>query len=267
MYRRFHDRFGTAGVVIAVIALVAALSGSALAAGGLTGKQKKEVKAIAKTFQGTGPQGLAGTNGTNGKDGVNGKDGSAGQTGSTGATGPTGATGATGSTGTAGATGSTGTAGATGLTGSTGTAGATGATGSTGTQGDPWTAGGTLPPNATETGAFDAGNGEQVAVGFAIPLSQELDASHTKFVPLAGTPPDECDDGVGTASGPAHPEADAGYLCVFQAGGAAPAVGGFMLKLDAGAVTQGASTAGFLLILAGAAADNWGTFAVTGAGS
>jgi hypothetical protein len=82
MYRRFHDRFGTAGIIIAVIALVAALGGTALAAkGALTGKQKKEVKAIAKSFQGTGPAGANGTNGTNGKDGGPGTEGPEGPAG------------------------------------------------------------------------------------------------------------------------------------------------------------------------------------------
>jgi hypothetical protein len=81
-YEAFRERFGTAGVVIGVIALVVALTGSAFAAGGgLSGKQKKEVKAIAKSFQGTGPegkQGPAGTNGTSGKDGTNGANGTDG---------------------------------------------------------------------------------------------------------------------------------------------------------------------------------------------
>jgi hypothetical protein len=87
MYRRFKDRFGTAGVVLGVIAIVLAIGGSAIAASGLNGKQKKEVKAIAKSFQGTGPIGPAGAagtagpagakgdNGTNGNDGTNGADG------------------------------------------------------------------------------------------------------------------------------------------------------------------------------------------------
>lgn len=87
MYRRFQNRFGTAGVIVAVVALIAALSGTALAASGaLTGKQKKEVEKIAKKYAGkpgaAGAAGANGTNGTNGKDGSNGtigKDGAAGK--------------------------------------------------------------------------------------------------------------------------------------------------------------------------------------------
>jgi hypothetical protein len=89
MYRRFHDRFGTAGVVIAVIALVAALGGTAIAAkGALTGKQKREVEKIAKKFAGKpGSPGPAGSNGTNGKDGPPGPNGTGGINGSNGADG------------------------------------------------------------------------------------------------------------------------------------------------------------------------------------
>ena len=39
-YRALHNRFGTAGVVVAVIALVVALSGTALAASGATVGQR-----------------------------------------------------------------------------------------------------------------------------------------------------------------------------------------------------------------------------------
>jgi hypothetical protein len=78
----FHQKFGTAGVIIAAVALVAALSGTALAAkGALTSKQKKEVEKIAKRYAGTpgapgadgkqGPKGEVGADGADGKDGVN----------------------------------------------------------------------------------------------------------------------------------------------------------------------------------------------------
>jgi hypothetical protein len=79
MYRRFHDRFGTAGVVIAAIALITALGGTAFAAGGLTSQQEKQVKKIAKKYAGKsgapGATGPAGPAGNNGKDGTNGTDG------------------------------------------------------------------------------------------------------------------------------------------------------------------------------------------------
>jgi hypothetical protein len=77
-----HQRLGTAGLVVAIVALVAALAGGAYAAsGGLTGKQKKEVKAIAKGFQGTGPAGLQGPPGAAGKSGADGEKGAPGSNG------------------------------------------------------------------------------------------------------------------------------------------------------------------------------------------
>lgn len=88
MVSRFHDRFGTAGLVVAVIALIVVLGGTAFAAsGGLTSKQKKEVKKIAKSFQGKGPTGPQGPAGANGTNGANGKDGAPGAPGTPGAPG------------------------------------------------------------------------------------------------------------------------------------------------------------------------------------
>jgi hypothetical protein len=89
MLRRIREPYGKAGLVVAVVALVAALVGGAYAAtGGLTGRQKQEVKKIAKQFAGAngaqgpagqagpqGPKGDAGAAGANGKDGENGNDG------------------------------------------------------------------------------------------------------------------------------------------------------------------------------------------------
>ena len=43
MFAKLHNRFGTAGLVVAVVALIAALAGTAIAAGGLNAKQKKEL--------------------------------------------------------------------------------------------------------------------------------------------------------------------------------------------------------------------------------
>jgi hypothetical protein len=90
MFERFRGRFGTAGLILAVIALVLAVAGAAFAAGGgLTGKQKKEVTKIAKKYAGMpgapGPQGPAGANG---KDGAPGPEGPKGSPGAPGAPGP-----------------------------------------------------------------------------------------------------------------------------------------------------------------------------------
>lgn len=88
MLQRFRDRFGTAGLIVAVVALVAALAGTAIAAGGkLNPTQKKEVTKIAKKYAGEdgapgakgdkgdkGDAGAAGNNGNNGNNGSNGQN-------------------------------------------------------------------------------------------------------------------------------------------------------------------------------------------------
>lgn len=82
MLKRIREKFGTAGLIVAIVALVVAVAGTAYAAAGLNRTQKKEVKKIAKEFAGKpgapgtpGAKGDAGAQGTPGKDGTNGKDG------------------------------------------------------------------------------------------------------------------------------------------------------------------------------------------------
>jgi hypothetical protein len=105
MYRRFHDRFGTAGLVVAVFALVAALGGTAIAAGGLSSAEKKLIKKEVKKYAKAGPQG---PQGLPGPAGANGKDGAQGPKGDTGAIGPKGDTGEPGAEGPQGDTGQSG---------------------------------------------------------------------------------------------------------------------------------------------------------------
>jgi hypothetical protein len=90
--RAIREPFGKAGLGVAIVALVFAMVGGAYAASGLNSKQKKEVKAIAKSFQGAGPAGAAGANGTNGTNGVPGKEGPEGKAGTSGTNGTNGKT-------------------------------------------------------------------------------------------------------------------------------------------------------------------------------
>jgi hypothetical protein len=175
------------GTTIGVIALVLALTGGAYAASGaLTGKQKKEVKSIAKQF--------------------------AGKEGAKGATGPVGPQGLPGAKGDAGAPGSKGEKGDPGQPGGPGTPGNDGKSvvvlneapplcaegGFTyevedsgeenevcnGTEGSPWAVGSTLPPGATETGAWGVtGNGTKVpaAISFPISLASRIQAPNIHF--------------------------------------------------------------------------------------
>jgi hypothetical protein len=96
MISKFHDRLGTAGLVVAVVALVAALSGSAIAAKKFV--TPAEATKIAKKY--AGKKGAPGAPGPAGVPGADGKAGANGQPGATGATGPAGPAGPTGSIGT-----------------------------------------------------------------------------------------------------------------------------------------------------------------------
>ena len=88
--RRLKEPFGKAGLTVAICALVLALAGGAYAAGALSGKQKEEVREIAKRYAGTpgvngapGAKGDPGPQGKQGPEGPEGKEGKAGQTGFT----------------------------------------------------------------------------------------------------------------------------------------------------------------------------------------
>jgi len=99
MLKRIHNKLGTAGLVIAVVALVAAITGTALAAGGLTKKQEKQVVKIAKKYAGKkGPQGNPGPAGAQGPKGDTGAKGDTGPKGDQGNLGPEGEEGPPGPT-------------------------------------------------------------------------------------------------------------------------------------------------------------------------
>jgi hypothetical protein len=251
MYRRIHDRLGTAGVVIAVIALIAALSGTAFAAkGALTGKQKKEVEKIAKKYAGKpGAPGAPGANGTNGKDGANGTNGKDGTDGTSATT-----TSFTGnghgcteggivvnsaSPETAICNGKKGTAGKNVVVGTegTGTANCNGDGGATvevqgeaatkqyvcnGAKGDTGGFGGQdLASGATETGywTLSTGGGDTevwVPISFQQPVNASLYTVH--YVPVGTNATDTvCGKGTGGAGGgPAEPKAPNGFLCIWE---------------------------------------------------
>jgi Collagen triple helix repeat (20 copies) len=94
MFKRIHQKLGTAGFIIAIVALVAAVGGTALAAGGLTKQQEKQVTKIAKKYAGA-----PGKNGAPGAAGPVGPAGPAGAKGDTGAQGPQGVPGTPGAPG------------------------------------------------------------------------------------------------------------------------------------------------------------------------
>lgn len=198
MISRIHSKLGTAGFIVAIVALVAALGGGAYAAQqGLNGKQKKQVKNIVKSEikKNPGPQGPAGPQGLPGAAGAPGAKGDKGDKGDQGDQGPK------------------------------GDKGATGDEGPEGPEGSPWTAGGTLPPGKTETGAWSYGivnhsQLQRVSVSFSIPLKvaptvHVIKANGLEKVFNPGS--EEFEDVAQPACPGAfeEPAADPGVLCVY----------------------------------------------------
>src|SRR5579862_761784 len=197
MRRRIHV---TPASVIAGLALVFAMTGGAYAAKKYLITSTKQISpSVLKALQ--GKTGTAGTPGT------------AGSQGPAGPAGPVGPAGKDGTNGTNGANGKDGAAGKDGATGKTG------ATGPTGKEGpSPWTPGGTLPSEATETGTWwFVGNGQEgfqyTPLSFPMPLSVADAEAITVHVWNEFTPPAERDpECTGTPDAPA---AEPGTLCIY----------------------------------------------------
>ncbi len=183
-----RTRFGIPGI-IATVALVFAMTGGAFAAKYLITSTKQISPSVLKKLKG--------------------------------AAGPAGAPGAAGAQGAAGAAGANGEKGATGPTGPTGEKGAKGATGSQGLEGEPWTAGGTLPSGATETGSWAMLAGEKgvAQLSFAIPLAAEVPAANIIVVKEGEGEAGKCTGGTVK-----NPKADQGFLCVYFGVGEATSV-------------------------------------------
>lgn len=193
------------GMVIAVVALLVALTGGALAASGkLTKQQVKEVKKIAKSYQGTGPKGATGPQGPQGPAGSPGSEGKQGSAGSPGKSVvvseiPLGSEPECNGNGGAfveeeGA--------------------ASGIEVCNGEAGSPWAPENSLPPNATETGAWAMTGTTADSAGVRVPISfpVQLAAGHAlteEHVHIVEAPTEACP---GTA---AAPSAEPGELCVY----------------------------------------------------
>jgi hypothetical protein len=275
---RIHQRLGTAGFIISIIALVAALAGGAYAAsGGLTGKQKKEVTAIAKKYAGT--PGKSGTNGTNGTNGAPGGKGD------TGATGPEGKQGPEGKEGPVGAHGKSVIVVNEAPAHCANGEGVTYEVEGSGTPNEVCSSAGgsaglpkTLRPEETETGTWATGirmAASQFAyapISFTIPLAAELDSTHVKIVKVGEAAPSECTFGSGTPNAK-NPQAKPGFLCIYE-GVFLPESSVGEIELDrvinpaTPTLTIGAATSGATLELfkeEGTARQLNGTWAVTGA--
>jgi Collagen triple helix repeat (20 copies) len=242
--RRIHV---SPSMVIAVVALVFAATGGAYAMGGSSPSKMTASAAKAKTKPKVkvGPKGPAGPAGKSGAPGAAGTQG------------PTGAKGETGAAGAKGETGSQGLEGQHGPPGPQGATGAQGAQGPKGEAGSPWTAGGTLPAGATETGTWYSVEGSRDAVGFNVPLAKEIESTEVVVVPPTGTVPNECENSAHTgAASNANPEASPGILCIYQNQFNEGSV--FLTNPVTG--TTGSSIAGFSII---STEFGQGTWAVT----
>jgi len=220
MFSLLRNRFGIPGV-ISVIALVFAMFGGAYAATNNSGKATASAKAK------KGPPGPRGK------------------------TGPAGPAGAQGPAGPAGAKGDTG---AKGDIGPQGPAGPEGPEGEAGEEGSPWTADGTLPKGATETGTWSVESGKLAPISFPIRLGAQIPGENTIKIAEGATPPAECDDGEGEAPSASNPEADEGYLCIFT---------GFMASGEAPTAVNLGSPVGGVVTWNVTQSEGVGTFAVT----
>jgi hypothetical protein len=244
--------------VVAFMALVFAMTGGAFAASN-GGGGSTAVKATASVTP------LASV--AKAKPKPKAKAGPRGPAGPAGAKGAAGAAGAAGPAGPAGAAGARGENGADGAKGETGAAGSAGAAGVKGAPGSPWTAGGTLPSNATEKGAWSMGitpagtfKGAPiyVPISFTIPLTEALDATHVHYIAKEEAAPAGCLGGTA-----AEPSAEPGNLCVYEAQSLFLTF--FAIhKAGVSAEEIGASPTGALLGMKGEEeASAWGTWAVT----
>jgi hypothetical protein len=226
MFTRLRQRLAAHGpaTTVAVIALVVALCGGAYAAakGGLTSKQKKQVTAIVQKEikKNPGPPGPAGAKGDPGAQGAQGLRGEKGETGEEGEDGTNGKS--------------------VSVTpipvdelemACEGRGGVSveeqgsppGEEVCNGKEGSPWTAGGTLPIGATETGVYaqqadtESGkNGIWAPISFSLPLdgdTQDSATEHVKYVEAFPVTPEEIANCPGNYEEPA---ASPGYLCVFK---------------------------------------------------
>src|SRR5579862_4160721 len=196
--------------VVATLVLVFAMTGGALAAKKYLITSTKQISpSVLKSLQG--------------------KSGPAGAGGVAGAQGPAGPAGPAGPGGGKGDTGVAGKEGAQGKEGPQGKQGATGAAGAKGAQGEPWTVGGKLPPEKTETGMWggslplESGSEPFIPVSFTLPVEP---APTLVFVKKGE---DQSAEGCpGVVGG--LPKAKPGKLCVYEAFGSGEFSFSFGLK-------------------------------------
>jgi hypothetical protein len=289
MLSPLRNRFGIPGA-ISVIALVFAMLGGAYAASNDGGKATASAKAKRGPRGPRGPQGPAGPAGPQGPAGAKGDNGAAGANGKDGANGINGTNGAAGATGEDGksVTSSPVPLGEPTCDEQGGAEyeveGGEATLICNGKEGSPWTAAGTLPPGATESGVWSSqvsaetitadveNETKEVQIGassFVVPISFpiklpfQLHEEHIHFgkageVPFSSSCP-------GTLG---NPQAAPGELCVYKTGTSlSNASFEGVFRLGAAAGSQETNQAGAFLFFLRESPDPasvYGSFAVTG---
>ncbi len=226
--------------VAMMVALVLTMSGGAFAAGKFLITSTKEISPkVLKSLRGkAGPAGAAGAQGPAGPQGLAGPQGAAGPGGAAGAAGANGVSVTSAEVSKSSTTCSK--QGGSEFTSASGKS--TACNGKEGKEGSPWTASGTLPHGATETGTWafgpfeDFGGRTHASVSFAIPLAAPLGKGHVHFINAKGmevaeievkpnqfrveeVPPTECGSGINPGISPeesaANPQAKPGNLCIY----------------------------------------------------
>lgn len=268
MFSWIRRRLTFANVAL-TLALVFAMTGGAFAASKYLITSTKQIS----------PKVLKSLKGASGKNGVAGPAGGAGAGGAQGPAGPAGPQGPGGAPGGEGENGESVTN--TALSKGSATCKEGGAefkvgagTSTHACNGSPWTAGGTLPSKATETGAWSFGI-TAVAVpeafgkhfltvlvaSFTVPLKEALNGEHVHYVKVEEATPSGCTGNV------EEPGAEPGNLCVFASQEEGATAAGIANPAKpppvAGAGTTGA-TAVFIFAEEATQAAGQGTWAVTG---
>jgi hypothetical protein len=268
MFHRLSKRM-TPSTLIATLALVFAMTGGAYAASKYVITSTKQIS----------PKVLKSLKGATGATGRGGATGATGPAGPAGPAGPQGAAGANGTNGTNGEPGKTGEPGASVTSakasistcpegGAEFTAGSSKTHACNGKEGSPWTAGGTLPVGATETGVLAYPDSEEfvdgtanMPISFPIQLAAPLEEADVEVVKKE-TSGSKC------TGAPEKPTAPSGVLCVYLAEEPPEEdVLGYGVIKGGEVETPGASTAGAIVtsFLEGKDyARLYGTWAVTG---
>jgi hypothetical protein len=101
-------------------------------------------------------------------------------------------------------------------------------------------------------------------MSYNIPLAADILESNVELIEEGETPPAGCDNGSAPPPSSANPEADPGFLCIYEGWFTEPTELTGIFKPEPGFVGGSGKTGAILIVNSGAnATDGGGTFAVT----